>query len=96
VAGLDRHRDRCLRSVARVGQQLQQRGESGRVVADAALGQQGAILVDQRDVVMVLGPVNPAEHRHRTVPPVLIHNDRPGPDVVVTWGWSLLQGTRAP
>ena len=84
-----------VRAVAGLGQQLQQRGEPGRVVADPALGQQRAVLVDQGDVVMVLGPVDPAEHRHRrflsssstmTIRPVHSRG----------WGWSLLQGTRAP
>jgi hypothetical protein len=77
-------------------QQLQQRAEPGRVVADPPPGQQGAVLVDQCNVVMVLGPVDPAEHRHQD-PPVLIegvpvpaHEGLPGP------GWSLLRGTRAP
>jgi hypothetical protein len=65
VAGLDRHRDRCVGSVPGVGQQLQQGGEPGRVVTDSPFDQQGPVLVDQRYVVMVLGPVDPAEHRHR-------------------------------
>jgi hypothetical protein len=42
AAGLDRHRDRRLRAVAGVGQQVQQGGEPGRVVADPAFGQQDA------------------------------------------------------
>jgi hypothetical protein len=95
-AGLDRHRDRRLLIIARVGQHLQQRGEPGRVVTDAALGQQGAILVDQRDVVMVLGAIDPAEHRHRHDPPTLSKMTTQARARSRTWGWSLLQGTRAP
>ena len=38
----DRHRDRVLRSVAVPGQQVQQLGQAGRVVADPAAGQRAA------------------------------------------------------
>jgi hypothetical protein len=37
VAGLDRHRYRRVRVITGLGQQLQQRGEPGRVVADPTL-----------------------------------------------------------
>jgi hypothetical protein len=47
------------------GQQL---GEPGRVVADPPLGYNGAIRGDQRDVVMVLSPVDSAGDLHRSVP----------------------------
>ncbi|MGV9351831.1 hypothetical protein ACWDSD_45600, partial [Streptomyces spiralis] len=43
------------------GEQFQKGMESGSVVADAQLGQLGAVLVDQHDVVVVLGPVDAAE-----------------------------------
>jgi len=43
------------------GEQLQEGVESGTVVADAQLGQLGAVLVDQGDVVVVFGPVDTAE-----------------------------------
>ncbi|WP_349345479.1 hypothetical protein [Streptomyces rapamycinicus] len=43
------------------GEQFQQGVKSGAVVTDALLGQLGAVLVDQGDVVVVLGPVDPAE-----------------------------------
>jgi hypothetical protein len=96
VAGLDRHRDRIVRAVPGLDQQVQQCGEPGRIVVDPTLGHQGAVLVDQRDVVMVLGPVDPAEHRHRSSPPVLVEDDHPGQGPAMAWGSSLLQVTRAP
>ncbi len=63
--GLDRHRDRVLGAVAVLGQQAQQLGQPGRVVADPAAGQQRAVPVYQGDVVVVLGPVDAAEHIHK-------------------------------
>jgi hypothetical protein len=64
--GLDRHRDRVFSVVAGLGQQLQQDREPRRVVADAPLRELFSVSVDQRDVVMILGPVDTAEHcRHR-------------------------------
>jgi hypothetical protein len=75
---------------------MQQCGEPGRIVVDPTLGHQGAVLVDQRDVVMVLGPVDSAEHRHQD-PPVLVEGAGPGAEKSLrARGWSLLQGTRAP
>ena len=62
--GLDRHRDRVLRGVAVLGQQGQQHREPGRVVADAAAGQQPPGLVRQGDVMMIFGPVDSAVHVH--------------------------------
>ena len=61
---LDRHRDRVLRGVAVLGEQGQQLREPGRVVADPAAGQQLPVPVRQGDVVVVFGPVDPAEHVH--------------------------------
>jgi len=43
AGGLDRHRDRVFGGVAVPGQQAQQLREPGRVVADAAAGQQLAV-----------------------------------------------------
>lgn len=62
AVGLDRDVDRHqpLR-VEMVGEQRAQRGEAGQVVGDAALGQQSPRRVDDRDVVVLLGPVDPAE-----------------------------------
>jgi len=81
---------RRVRITASLDQQLQQRSEPGRVVADPPLGQQSAVLVDQRDVVMVLGPVDSAEHRHQD-PPVLVEGAGPGAQKRArTQGWSLL------
>jgi hypothetical protein len=63
-AGLDGHRHRRLRAVTVLGQELQQHPVTGRVIADPPLGQQFAGLVDQRDVVVPLCRVDPAEHSH--------------------------------
>jgi hypothetical protein len=52
--GLDRDRDRRLRTVAGLGQHLQQLPIAGRVVTDAPLGHQAAVGVDHGHVVMVL------------------------------------------
>ena len=46
--GLDRHRDRVIGAVAVLGEQFQQRGQPGRVVADAAAGQQLAVPASTR------------------------------------------------
>jgi hypothetical protein len=46
AAGLDRHRNRLLAGVAGVAQQLQQLGETGRVVGDPPLGHQLPVGVD--------------------------------------------------
>jgi hypothetical protein len=50
--GLDRHRHRRLRTIAGLGQQLQQLLEPGRVVTDAPLGHQPTVGVDHGHVVM--------------------------------------------
>jgi hypothetical protein len=72
AAGLDRDRDRRLGAVTGVGEQLQQERESGRVVADASLGDQLAVGVDEGHVVVVLGPVDTAEHCQALDPPFLV------------------------
>ena len=61
---LDGHRDRVIGGVAVLGEQGQQPGQPGRVVADPAAGQQVPVPVRQGDVVVVLGPVDPAVHVH--------------------------------
>jgi hypothetical protein len=71
AAGLDGDRDRLLAAVAGGGEHLQQRGEPGGVVADAAFGHQLALGVDQGDVVMVFGPVDATEHSQDLVPPLM-------------------------
>ena len=63
--GLDRHRDRVIGGIAVAGEQLEQRDQSGRVVADAPAGQQLPVPARQGDVVVVLGPVDAAEHVHK-------------------------------
>ncbi len=62
--GLDRHRDGIVWAVAMFGEQGQQRGQAGCVIADSLSGQQSAISVDQGDVVVILGPVDAAENVH--------------------------------
>ncbi|MGS2644581.1 hypothetical protein [Streptosporangium sp. LJ11] len=47
--------------VADAGQQLQQRAQACGVVADAGLGDPAAGAIDEGDVVVVFGPVDPAK-----------------------------------
>jgi hypothetical protein len=68
ATGLDRHRDRIVRAVAGVGQELQQQREPGGVVADAPLGQQRSFRVDQGHVMMIFGPVDAAKHSQECCP----------------------------
>jgi len=69
AAGFDGDRDRLLVVVAGIGEQLQQCGEPGGVVADSAFGHQLALGGDQGDVVMVFGPVDATEHSQDLDPP---------------------------
>jgi hypothetical protein len=55
-----------------LGEQGQQLGEPGRVAGDSPLGYNGAVRSDQRDVVMVFGPVDPAGDLHRSVPFLMV------------------------
>jgi hypothetical protein len=74
--GLDRDRDQLTPALALVvavggvmlGEHGQQLGEPDRVVTDPPLGDDGAVRGDQRDVVMVFGPVDPAGDLHRSSP----------------------------
>ncbi len=59
---LDRHRDRVFGAVAVGGEQFQQPGKAGRVVADPGAGEQPAVPACEGDVVVVLRPVDPAEY----------------------------------
>lgn len=61
-----------------VGQQGSQLGEASRVVAGAGLGQQLAVGVKDRDVVVVRGPVDPAEHVHHLISAPSVGARRPG------------------
>jgi hypothetical protein len=61
--GLDGHRNRRPGIVAVLGKQRQQLREPGGVVGDAAPPHHRPFGVNHRDVVMVVGPVNPAEHQ---------------------------------
>jgi hypothetical protein len=72
AAGFDRDRDRRLGAVTGVGEQLQQQRESVRVVADTSLGDQLAVGVDERHVVMVFGPIDTAEHCQALDPPFFV------------------------
>jgi hypothetical protein len=77
--GLDRDRDQLTPTLAlslvavlaagavMLGEHGQQLGEPGRVVADPPLGHNRTVRGDQRDVVVVLGPVDPAGDLHRSV-----------------------------
>jgi hypothetical protein len=47
-----------------LGEQGEQLGKPGPVVADPAAGQQLPVLVHQGDVVVIFGPVDPAVHVH--------------------------------
>jgi hypothetical protein len=46
------------------GEQFQQLGQPGRVVADPAPGQQLPVAVCQGDVVVIFSPVDPAVNIH--------------------------------
>jgi len=45
-----------------VGEQVQQPGQPGRVIADPQPGQQLAVTAGEGDVVVVFGPVDAAEY----------------------------------
>jgi len=61
AAGLDRHRDRLFRRVTVVGQHIHKLPIAGGVIADAQLCFDAATAVDERHIVMVFRPVDPAE-----------------------------------
>ena len=61
---LDRHRDGILGAIAVLGEQGQQLGQPGRVVTDPAAGQRPPVPVNDGDVVVIFGPVDPAIHIH--------------------------------
>jgi hypothetical protein len=83
TAGLDGHRDGIISTVAGVGEQGDQGGEAGCVVADPPLSNQCSLTVDQGEVVVGLGPVDATKHLQDRVPPVdrrdLIPGSKPGP-----------------
>ena len=62
VGGLDGDRNRGVGVVAVAGQEVEELGEALGAVVDAELGEEGAGLVQQGDVVVVGGPVDTAEH----------------------------------
>jgi hypothetical protein len=51
-----------------LGQQLQQLTKARRAVLDPALEHQDSIIVDHRDVVMALGPIDATPHPHPCLP----------------------------
>jgi hypothetical protein len=61
---LDRHRDRLLAAFGVFGQQLEHLTEAGRALRDAPPGHQHTLVVDQRDVVVALRPVDAAPDPH--------------------------------
>jgi hypothetical protein len=71
TGGLDGDRDGVGWRVAGLGQQLQQLLVAGQVIPDPPVGQHPALGVDHGDVVVGLGPVNPAEYLHARGPPWL-------------------------
>jgi len=65
--GLDRDRDRVLRVVAGIGQHGGQFGETGHRLGYAPFGYQPSLGIHNRDVVMILGPVDPTrDHGQRS------------------------------
>jgi hypothetical protein len=48
--------------IARGGERLEQQRVTGRVVADTPFGDQHAFCIDQGHVMVVLSPVDAAEH----------------------------------
>ena len=61
---LDRHRGQRIRSLPGRLQQLPQSGDPCRVVGYPRFANYNAIVVDDRNVVMVIGPVDPAGQAH--------------------------------
>ena len=68
AAGLYRHGNQLFAVVAVLGQHAEQLGEAGHVVTDPQLRQRLALVINQRDVVVIVGPVDPAEHSHPRSP----------------------------
>jgi hypothetical protein len=55
--------------VADIGQQCNRFGESGDRLGDAPVGDQRRVGIDKRDVVMVLGSIDPTPDRRQTFLP---------------------------
>jgi hypothetical protein len=64
AVGLDRDRDRLVGGVAVVGEQSEQGAVSGEVVSQRSLGHDPSGVVDERDVVVGLRPVDAAGDVH--------------------------------
>jgi hypothetical protein len=69
VGGLERDGYRGLGTVAVLDQEIhQQPPVSGRVVIDTRGGEHRAVLVDQGDLMVLLGPVDSAVYIHESLP----------------------------
>ena len=62
LGGLDRHRHLTSGARPELGERLQELAEALYVVADSQLCDHGAVVVDDRNIVVIVGPVDPAEH----------------------------------
>jgi hypothetical protein len=65
---LNGHRNRVLGTVPDLGQQRNEFGEALDGLDDAPPGEELTFMVEQRDVVMPLGPVDPARDLIQAVP----------------------------
>src|SRR5690242_7236402 len=65
---LNGHRNRVLGAVPDLGQQRDEFGEALDGLDDAPPGEELTFMVEQRDVVMPLGPVDPARDLIQAVP----------------------------
>lgn len=64
AGGLDRHRYPLARAIAVLGQEAKQLLQARRVISDPGPPEELPVTVDHGDVVVVAGPVDPAEHLH--------------------------------
>lgn len=60
-------------------QQRQQRRQPGRVFLNTPAGQHRASVINDRHLMMLGSPINPAINRHRTSPPIAIPEPRHQP-----------------
>jgi len=72
AAGFDRRRDRFGGRVPMFGEQLQQHPQSRSVITDAPLDEQLAAIIDHRDVMVILRPIDPTKYGHIHAPFSLI------------------------
>lgn len=62
--GLDGDRDRHVRAVPVCDQQVKERIQAGEIIGDPRLGDDDSLSVDQRDVMVITGPVDAAGDGH--------------------------------